>query len=106
MPTPVTNRAMVIDRGSTRKATSTWNEPELIHVNRVWVKTRSSPSSPTRPKNTITAVRKAAPIMAVASHPARGSPRRLPATSRTRNPVRGRAGISQTASSTGAAPIP
>src|SRR5262245_19977770 len=100
-PTPVTNSAIAIDRGSARNPTSTRRSPTGIHWNRICTKWRSSDGSPSRPPNTTRVATKLPAHMTVASQPAPGSPSRRPKASRTRNPARGSAGINQTASSTG-----
>src|SRR5262245_33373739 len=100
-PTPVTNRAIVIDSGSARNPTSTRRSPTGIHSNRIWTKWRSSSASPSSPKNTTTVATKLAAAIAVASQPAPGSPSRRPNTSSSTKPASGSAGINQTASSTG-----
>ena len=38
--TPVTNSAIVIDRGSMSSAALTWSPPTGIQVNRVWMNDR------------------------------------------------------------------
>ena len=53
-----------------------------------------------------TAAPKAPPTMAVASHPASGSPRRLPEDQQDQEPGQGRAGISQTSFEHGGCLIP
>ena len=97
-PTPVTNRAMVIDSGSARKPMSTASLPAGTHSNRVNTVSRSSPSWPTSPMNTNRVAMNEPPIMAVASQPARGSPRRRPSIIKINTPASGKAGISQTRS--------
>ena len=97
-PTPVTNKAMVMDSGSARKPMSTASFPAGTHSNRVTTVSRSSPSWPTSPMNTSKVATNDPPIMAVASQPARGSPRRRPSAIRISTPASGKAGISQTRS--------
>src|SRR5919202_5239579 len=98
-PTPVTNRAMVTDNGSTRKPTSTCSPPEGTHENSVWSKARCSCPLPMRARNTPHVTRNDREIRAVATQPASGSPRRRPDARRMANPASGRAGISQAACS-------
>src|SRR4029453_6642068 len=100
-PTPVMNSAMVIERGSARKPTSTCSRPTGIHSKRIWTKWRSSDGSPRSPPNTTSVAMKLPAHMSVASQPAPGSPSLRPKASRTRNPARGSAGSNQTASSAG-----
>src|SRR5215217_1700557 len=91
---------MVMLSGSARNETSTLKPPTSIHSKSRKVNERSSSSSATSPAKVTTPATNEAPTMAVANHPASGSPRRRPATRRTRKPASGSAGTSQTALST------
>src|SRR5262245_8297830 len=99
---PVTNSAHVIDNASARKPTSTDNPPAGIHVKSGCSKIRLGMSSATRPAVTMIATTNEAAVMRVATMPARGSPRRLPAARSSTKPARGRAGINQRMLSTSA----
>src|SRR5262245_21858222 len=98
--TPVMNSAIVIESGSARNPTSTRSPPAGTHSNSVCVNWRPSSGSPSRPAYTTTDATKLPVHITVASQPAAGSARRLPANRRIRKPASGNAGINQTASST------
>ena len=101
VPMPVTNSAIVIDSGSTRKPRSTWNPPAGSQVKSFSTWWRWSASLPRRATKTATRDGERAGGGSVASHPARGSPSRRPKASSTRKPASGSAGMSQTRSSIG-----
>src|SRR4051794_2582682 len=101
-PMPVTNRHIVMLSGSARKPIPTLKLPAGIHVKSVWVRVRSCSDLPSRSMNTATLARKEPATAAVASQPALGSPSLRPATSWTRKPARGSAGMSQMTLSTSA----
>src|SRR5262245_18815433 len=99
---PVTKSTQVIERGSARKPTSTDKLPAGMHSNsRCW-KRRSGGASSRSPAVTTTPTTNDAAVMRVATSPASGSPRRLPAPTSSTKPARGRAGINQRMLSTSA----
>ena len=98
-PTPVTNSAIVTDSGSTSSPASTEKSPAGTHSNRVTTKRRSAGSRAINATNTATDDTNEPAMAAVASQPARGSPRRRPSTSSTKKPASGKAQMSQAASS-------
>src|SRR5581483_7896155 len=98
-PTPVTTSAMVIESGSTRRSTATWNPPTAIHSYRRRTTSRFVAGSEARSKKMAVATPKAATTRAEASQPAY-LPSRLPANRLTTNPASGRAGTSQICFST------
>jgi hypothetical protein len=53
-PIPVTTRIITADSGSSRSPSGTWKSAEPIHVKIVWVTSRSSAGSDTRPRTDIT----------------------------------------------------
>src|SRR3954453_9859691 len=101
-PMPVTNRHIVMLSGSARKPIPTLKLPAGIHVKSVWVRVRSCSDLPSRSMNTATLARNDPATAAVASQPALGSPSLRPATSWTRKPAKGSAGMSQMTLSTSA----
>src|SRR4051794_35054489 len=94
VPTPVTNRVIVDESGSTRKRKSTRNVPDWIQVNPCETFARASGVSDRSAKNAITEPTKESAIIAVANQPAFGSPIRLPNSNSTTAPKAGKAGIS------------
>src|SRR5581483_2908560 len=99
-PTPVTNSTIVIDNGSTRKPSCTLRLPAGSQSNSTCWNCRSCSGLPSSPMKTTRADTNAPPHIAVANQPASGSPILRPATTRTRKPNSGSAGINQTRSST------
>src|SRR5581483_379059 len=97
--TPVTTSTIVMERGSTRRSTATWNPPTAIHSKRWRTTCRFASGSETRAEKTPSATPKAATTRAEASQPAY-LPSRLPANRQTANPASGRAGTSQICLST------
>ena len=89
--TPVTNRAMVMDSGSTRIPALTWRPATGNQVNMVKSATRSAAGRPSMVTQTTRAATKEPPAAAVPTHPATGSPRRRPKTRLTMKPSRGKA---------------
>src|SRR6266508_171978 len=104
VPTPLTNKHIVMLSGSARNAIETCR-PSLIgnHSKTVTVCVRSCPPGPdvvvvTMSMNATTLTTNEPKSIIVASKPAFGSPSRRPTATRIRNPASGRAGINQIAS--------
>ncbi len=72
-PTPVTNRTMVTDRGSTSRPKRTAKPPALIHSTPRRATWRWVSSSECRPEKTTSAATNAATIISVAIQPDSGS---------------------------------
>src|SRR6266511_3669069 len=96
VPTPVTKRANVIESGSARKPSFTCSPPAGNHEKMSTVCERGSTSR--RARSITTDHANASAISPVASHPAFGSPRRRPKSSRIAVPSAGSAGTIQTRS--------
>src|SRR5436190_15251574 len=96
VPTPVTVRAITAERGSARKATSTWNRPTVIQSQRFDTRSRSDEGLPIRLKSRATAVTKDAATRNEASQPLEASRQRFPESSRIAAPMRGNSGMSAT----------
>ena len=94
-PIPVMKRHIKMLSGSAKNPMLTLKLPDGIHVNKVCVRDRSSSGNAKRSKKTFTTTRKLAATIPVPHQPAPGSPSFLPATNRTKNPNRGRQGMSQ-----------
>ncbi len=87
--TPVTNRAITIESGSTLSATLALKPPTGSQSNNLWTNTRCPPVRNARPTKVTSAATNDRLTTPVASHPAHGLPSRRPAMSRTKNPTSG-----------------
>src|SRR5262249_28209836 len=85
--------------GSSRNATSTWNEPEAIQFHTTSVTCRCSTGSADSAKKSLSATRNAAPTTAHATAPTTRLGRRGTKTRLNRNPASGSSGMSQSESS-------
>src|SRR6266511_1198510 len=93
-PTPVTTRIITADKGSSRNVNATLKSPEVIQVNARSAIARASGSMPTS-RQTESAETKNDPIMAPhATAPDTDFVSRRPTPAFTRNPRKGRSGIS------------
>ncbi len=91
LDTPVTNRAIVIDRASTWRPKLTWRPPTGIHgrMNRWTVS--AVPGRDRKAAKVARAAPKEAKEATVPTHPDSGSPSLRPRAMLTRKPARGRA---------------
>src|SRR5689334_3513130 len=94
-PTPVTNRIIVVDSGSTSIRHCTLKPPDEIHVYPSLKTERFDASRLNSAPNAITDATNASAIIAVAIHPAIGSPMRLPRSNSSAAPNAGNSGINQ-----------
>src|SRR5437868_6685828 len=94
------NSTIVTDSGSTRKPSCTLRPPAGNQSNKTCWNCRSCSGLARKPMNTMTDATNAPPHISVANQPASGSPNLRPASSSTRKPNNGSAGINQTSSTT------